>query len=99
MATAMLVICSFIMLSVAFIILGRSYLITEYREKMDRNADEVSRTASALSVDGNVSSWNLRLVITSISTSSGNHIFITNPEEPSSCAAIGNTTANIWASR
>ena len=80
MATAMLVICSFIMLSVAFIILGRSYLITEYREKMDRNADEVSRTASALSVDGNVSSWNLRLVITSISTSSGNHIFITNPE-------------------
>jgi signal transduction histidine kinase len=77
-ATAGLVIISFIMLGSAFVFLGRSYLINEYRDKMDRNADEVVHAASALYLSGGISGWDLRMVITSLATSSGNHIFITD---------------------
>jgi signal transduction histidine kinase len=77
-ATAGLVIISFILLGSAFVFLGRTYLISEYRDKMDSNADEVVHTASAMSVSGSISGWDLRIIITSLASSTGNHIFITN---------------------
>jgi signal transduction histidine kinase len=77
-ATAGLVIISFILLGSAFVFLGRTYLISEYRDKMDSNADEVVRTASAMSIGGSISGWDLRIIITSLASSTGNHIFITN---------------------
>lgn len=79
-ATAALVIVSFVMLGSAFLILGRTYIISEYRERMDRNADEVTRAASALYLREDISSWDLRIVISSMATSSGNHIFVTNED-------------------
>lgn len=77
-ATAGLVIISFILLGSAFVFLGKTYLISEYRDKMDGNADEVVHTASAMSMGGSISGWDLRIIISSLATSSGNHIFITN---------------------
>jgi len=81
-ATAALVIVSFVMLGSAFVFLGRSCLINEYRGKMDRNADEVVRSASAIAIgdgiSGWVTGWDLRMLITSLASSSGNHIFITS---------------------
>ena len=77
-ATAGLVIISFILLGSAFVFLGRTYLISEYRDKMDSNADEVVRTASAMSIGGSISGWDLRIIISSLASSTGNHIFITN---------------------
>ena len=49
-STAALVIVSFLMLGIAFLFFGRNYLINEYRDSMDRNADEVVRAAAALSM-------------------------------------------------
>lgn len=68
------------MLSVAFVFLGRSYLISQYRDDMDDNADEIARTASALYQSEGLDSWELRLVISSLSASSGNHIFISDSD-------------------
>ncbi len=79
-ATAALVIVSFIMLGSAFVFLGRSYLISEYRNRMDSNAEEIAHAAGALSMNGSISSWDLRVVISSLAYSSGNHIFITSDD-------------------
>jgi signal transduction histidine kinase len=77
-ATAALVIASFLILGAAFMFFGRSYLISEYRNQMDSNADEVVRAAKALSVSESLNSWDLRMVITSMAASSGDHIFVTD---------------------
>ena len=77
-STAALVIVSFLMLGIAFLFFGRNYLINEYRDGMDRNADEVVRAASALSMSESINSWDLRMVITSMASSSGDHIFVTD---------------------
>lgn len=66
------------MLGTAFFFFGKSYLINEYRDKMDTNADEIVSTASILATDDSLDSWDLRLLISSMSTSYGNHIFITD---------------------
>ena len=66
------------MLGIAFLFFGRNYLINEYRDGMDRNADEVVRAASALSMSESINSWDLRMVITSMASSSGDHIFVTD---------------------
>lgn len=68
------------MLGSAFVFLGRSYLINEYRDKMDNNAEEVAHAASALSIGNGISGWDLRMVISSLASSTGNHIFITSAD-------------------
>ena len=68
------------MLGVAFFILGRSFIISDYRNQMDENADEVVHTASAMYQTDGLNNWELRFVISSMAASSGNHIFITNSE-------------------
>ena len=80
LATAALVIVSFLMLGVAFFILGRSFIINDYRNRMDANADEVVHTASAMYQTDGLNNWELRFVISSMAASSGNHIFITNSD-------------------
>ncbi|NLC72753.1 MAG: HAMP domain-containing histidine kinase [Ruminococcaceae bacterium] len=78
LSVAISVLLSFIVLAVAFVLLGRSYVIHSYEERANSVADEVRRSASAYSVDSNLMSWGLRMSISSISSSTGNHIFITN---------------------
>ena len=43
---------SFLILGTAFVFLGRSYVISEYRDNMVSNAEEVSHAAQALVRDG-----------------------------------------------
>ena len=80
MATAALVVFSFLMLGVAFLFLGRSFVINEYRSQMDENADEVVHTAAAMYQSDGLNNWELRFIISSLAASSGNHIFITDDE-------------------
>lgn len=80
LATAGMVIVSFVMLGVAFLFLGRSFVINEYRSQMDENADEVVHTALAMYQSDGLNNWELRFVISSMAASSGNHIFITNED-------------------
>ncbi|MEG0035192.1 MAG: hypothetical protein RR743_00885, partial [Oscillospiraceae bacterium] len=77
--TATLVIFSFFVLALSFVILGRSVAISEKRESISINATEVSKAAAAFSESGSLTSWHLRLIITSLASSTGNNIFITDP--------------------
>jgi len=77
-ATAVMVMFSFLILGTAFVFLGRSYVISEYRDNMVSNAEEVSHAAQALVRDGELSNWDLRMVISTLAQSTGNHIFITD---------------------
>ena len=79
-ATAVMVMFSFLILGTAFVFLGRSYVISEYRDNMVSNAEEVSHAAQALVRDGELSSWDLRMVISTLAQSTGNHIFITDTD-------------------
>lgn len=75
-ATAVLVLCCFLVIGIAFFVIGESYLVDDTIERLDVNADEVVRTAKAISRDGDLSNWELRMSISSVATSSSNHIFI-----------------------
>ena len=79
-ATAVMVMFSFLILGAAFVFLGRSYVISEYRDNMVSNAEEVSHAAQALVRDGELSNWDLRMVISTLAQSTGNHIFITDTD-------------------
>ena len=75
-----MVMFSFLILGAAFVFLGRSYVISEYRGNMVSNAEEVSHAAQALVRDGELSNWDLRMVISTLAQSTGNHIFITDTD-------------------
>lgn len=76
--TAMLVILSFFILGTSIVILGRSFALNEKRESIATNAVEVSKAASAFCENGDLNAWYLRLIISSLARSTGNHIFITD---------------------
>ena len=96
-ATAAMVMFSFLILGAAFVFLGRSYVISEYRGNMVSNAEEVSHAAQALVRDGELSNWDLRMVISTLAQSTGNHIFITTGR--SSPARAATSPASISAAR
>ena len=77
-ATALLIVVCFLIISVSIVFIGRSYIIKEYQEKMEKCADEVAHTAMAVSRNEGLSSWALRMNLSALSNSTGNHIFITN---------------------
>ena len=68
-ATAAMVLFSFLILGTAFVFLGRSYVISEYRGNMVSNAEEVSHAAQALVRSGELTSWDLRMVISTLAQS------------------------------
>lgn len=76
---AMVSICSLIIVF-SFVGIGRNYIISEYKENMLSSAQEVSRMAAAVSQNEELSSWSLSMSVSSISSATGNHIFICNPD-------------------
>ena len=77
-ATALLVLACFILVAFSFVGIGRLYLIREYKSDMVASAEEVSRTAAAVGQNDSMNSWLLSMIISAISRSTGNHIFITD---------------------
>ena len=77
-ATALLVLTCFILVAFSFVGIGRLYLIREYKSDMVASAEEVSRTAAAVSQNDSMNRWLLSMIISAISRSTGNHIFITD---------------------
>ena len=75
-ASALLVFFSFLIICSAFFFLGRTYLINNTRRTRSASADEVVRSASALSRQESLASWNLRMTISTIANSTSSHIFI-----------------------
>lgn len=77
-ATATLVFMCFLLVTVSFVGIGRGYIISEYRERMDNNASEVARTAAAIADGDSLTSWSLSMTLSSISRTTGNQVFITD---------------------
>ena len=78
--TTLLLAFSFLLLAISFIGIGRTYLIEDYRRGMIETTAEVAHTASAIARGNSLSDWTMSMVISSISGSTGNHIFITNED-------------------
>ncbi len=79
-ATAATVAVCFLIVALSFVGIGRSYVIREYRDNMEKTAGEVGRLASAVSRSESLSGWVLSMSISSISAASGDHIFLTDAE-------------------
>lgn len=73
-----MVMLSFLILGIAFVLLGRGYVINEYRENMESNAEQVSRSAQALTREGALNGWTLRMTISVVSQITGNQILISD---------------------
>ena len=69
---------SFLLLAISMIGIGRTYLIEDYRRGMMTTATEVAHTASAVARGNSLSDWTMSMVISSISGSTGDHIFISD---------------------
>ncbi len=78
-ATATMVAVCFLIVAFSFVGIGRNYLINEYREVMVDSAREVSRTAAAIAQNSSLKSWVLSMTLSSVSNSTGNHVFIADP--------------------
>ena len=77
-AIAALVSICFLVVALSFVGLGRQYVIGEYLKSMERSADEVARTAAAVSETASLDSWILRMNVSSVANASGNQIFVTD---------------------
>lgn len=80
LATATMVIWSFLLLALAFISIGRSIFVNEVQENMYNNAVEVAATAEAYARNGDLSSPDLRMNLSSLSAATGRHIFLTTTD-------------------
>ena len=79
-ATATMVALCFLIIAVAFVGIGRQFVLDEYQTTMEKSADEVARVASAIGESDGLTSWALSMNLSSISNSTGNHVFLTDPE-------------------
>ncbi len=77
-ATATLVTVSFLLTTIAFIGIARSYVINDYQTNMQSTAREVSRMAAAVAEYDSLHSWSLSMNLSSIANSTGNHLFVTD---------------------
>ncbi len=80
MMSASLAVLSFLLLGMAFTLLSRGFLIEEQRSSMEVNADEVARSAIAFGDDGDLTSWDLRMMLTTLSQSTGFEIMVANSD-------------------
>ena len=78
-ATATMVALCFLIVAVAFVGIGRSFVLDEYQDTMEKSAGEIARVASAIGESDGLTSWALSMNLSSISNSTGNHIFLTDP--------------------
>ena len=60
--------------------LGRQYVIREYQQDMDNSSREIARIASAITQTDSLSSWVLRMNVSSVANATGNQIVLTDPE-------------------
>ncbi len=80
LATAFMFVACFLIFGLAMLIMGQAFLLREKQESLHANAQEVKRYAEAVRLQGGLYSWELRMNITSISISTGNHILVCDGE-------------------
>ena len=99
LATAIMVLVSFMMIGMAFLFIGQSFVIKSHRDSMEQNAKTVTRLIVSLSTtDRYLSDIYLRVMLNVTESISGNQIFLTDEdgyvfscsEEIGQCWHIGN---------
>lgn len=76
LATAFMFVACFLIFGITMLLMGQAFLMREKQDSLHANAQEVKRYAEAVRLQGGLYSWELRMNITSISVSTGNHILI-----------------------
>ena len=79
LATAAMVLWSFLLLALAFISIGRNIFVQEVEENMELSAREVARATEAFD-DEELQSFDLRMMLSSVASATGRHIFLTTPD-------------------
>ena len=77
---AALVLLSFLILSAAFVLVGRNYALRERRDTIESNVIELSRLASAYARDGSLEDWNFRITLSALARSTGNLCFVADSD-------------------
>ena len=77
---ALMVVMSFSVLGASFIILGRSVAINERKDSIAINARAVAQTTSAYLSFNELNSWDFRVILSTVSESTNNLIFITDAD-------------------
>ncbi len=99
LATAVMVLVSFLMIGVAFLFIGQSFVIKSHRESMEQNAKTVTRLIVSMNAtDRYFDDIYLRVMLTFTETLSGNQVFLTTTDgyvyscsdEIGQCRHIGN---------
>ena len=80
LATAFMFVACFLIFGITMLFMVQAFLMRERRDSLYANAQEVKRYAEAVRLQGGLSSWELRMNITSISISTGNHILVCDGE-------------------
>ncbi len=75
-----MVLVSFLLIGAAFGFASRQVFVAEARESITTNSREISRMAVAYASEGDMRSLELRMTLSTIGASTGQHIFITNPK-------------------
>lgn len=76
--TATVLAIGLLFISLSIFGIGRTYIEDEYKLRMKNSANEVSRAASTFYKSDSIESWNLGVLISTVSISTGNKIFITD---------------------
>lgn len=77
-AVALMVLVCFLVLISSFFSICRNYIVSEYRADMENSARELARVANAMGQTESLSGWSLRMSLSSISSATGNHVFVTD---------------------
>ena len=80
LATAVMVLVSFLMIGVAFVFIGQGYIIKSHRDNMESNAMVASRLTTSLVSEDGLTDLRVRILLNGTSLISGNHIFITDAD-------------------
>ena len=76
--TCMFALC-FILFGTTMFLMGRAFLIQEKQASLYATAAEVGRYAEAMHTEEELSSWELRMNLSAIAQSTGDHIFLCDP--------------------
>ncbi len=74
--TAVMVMVSFLLIGVAFGVVSRNVFLSETRENVQNSSQTISRMAQAVAEEGDLRSLEMRMMLSTIGSSTGQHIFI-----------------------
>ncbi len=78
MTAACLLLLSFIILGAAFLGLGRSYMLSERKQSIETNAEEIAKLSTAYSQSGYIGDLAFRMVLSTLSNTSGAQYMLTD---------------------